>query len=239
MNDPFRKRTTFVHTGHIGDIIAFLPIYRKLGGTSLIIRDDPGMLPMSGFKYDSLKPLLLSQGIETGFSSYGGIDFDMTGWRECYRDDISLMDSQARYVNLVDRRNGHMNIQEPWIRVNADPATKGRIIFNRSHRYRNEKFPWKKVLKHFGDRALFTGTEDEHKDFCEVVGNVEYYKTPSCLQVAEAIEGSDFFVGNQSSSFWIAAALMKPLIQETHVTLKNSIVPYDKAVYCSDGNLDL
>jgi hypothetical protein len=241
MISPFQKKVVFVHTGHIGDIIAFLPVFYGMGGTKLVIRDEePWMEPMFGYKYDSLKPLLESQGIEVSFGSTGGgIDFDMSGWRECYRNDISLMDAQARYVNFVPRNNGHVEIYRPWITVNADPLTKGRVIFNRSHRYRNENFPWKKVLKHFGDRALFTGTENEHKDFCKEVGQVEYYKTPSCLQVAEAIEGSDFFVGNQSSSFWIAAALMKPLIQETHETLKNSVVPYDKAVYCSNGDLDL
>jgi len=238
MESPFIKKRVFSHTGHIGDIIAFIPIYRALHGDFLLVFDDHGMCPMSGYKYDSLKPLLDSQGIPSSMNTDGrSIDYDMSGWRECYKDDISLMDSQARYVHLVPRETGHMNITEPWIKVEADPLTKGRVIFNRSPRYRNKRFPWKDVLNFFGKRALFVGAEYEHQDFCNVVGDVEYYKTPSCLEVAKAIEGADFFVGNQSSAFWIAAALRKPLLQETFPPCPNSIIPYERAWYCFDGNV--
>ena len=63
------KPVRVMHTGHIGDIIAFLPSFQKLGGTHLVIKDEqPWMAPMSGFKYDSLKPLLESQGIKVSFN---------------------------------------------------------------------------------------------------------------------------------------------------------------------------
>jgi len=239
MESPFSRKKVFSHTGHIGDIIAFIPIYRALGGDFLLIFDDAGMLPMTGYKYNSLKPLLDSQGIPNSMNADGkSVDVDMSGWRECYRDDISLIDSQARYVNLVSRKTGHMKINDPWIKVEEDPLTKNRVIFNRSHRYRNDKFPWKDVLHFYGKKALFIGTKEEHEDFCKIVGNVEYYKTPSCLDVAKAIAGSDFFVGNQSSAFWIAASLMKPLLQETFEPCPNSIVSYKNAFYCADGKVD-
>jgi hypothetical protein len=239
MNSPFARKKIFAHTGHIGDVIAFIPIYKALNGSSLLIVDDHGMAPMSGYKYNSLKPLLDSQGIESSMDSQGNsIDIDMSGWRECYKDEISLMDSQARYVNLVPRSDGIMVITEPWLKVDADPLTKGRVILNRSPRYWNNSFPWKKVVKFFGDRALFVGTDYEHSDFCQKFGNVEYYKTESCLEVAKAIEGSDFFVGNQSSSYWIAAGLRKPLLQETFIQAPNSIIPYKGAWYCKDGKVE-
>jgi hypothetical protein len=53
--------------------------------------------------------------------------------------------------------------------------------------------------------------------------------------VAKAISSADFFVGNQSSAFWIAASLMKPLLQETFPPCPNSIIKYDGATYCLDG----
>jgi hypothetical protein len=235
-SSPFLRKKVFAHTGHIGDIIAFIPIYRALNGDFLLVIDDHGMCPMSGYKYNSLKPLLDNQGIPNSMVCNGiSIDYDMSGWRECYKHEISLMDSQARYVNLVSRENGTMNITKPWLKVDADPLTKGRVIFNRSPRYRNEKFPWKDVLNFFGERSLFIGAEHEYDDFCKIVGNVEYYKTPSCLEVAKAIEGADFFVGNQSSSYWIAAGLRKPLLQETSPICPNSIIPYKGATYSTDG----
>jgi hypothetical protein len=236
MYSPFTKKLVFSHTGHIGDIIAFIPIYKALHGDFLLIFDDAGMWPMSGYKYDSLKPLLDSQGIQNSMISDGrSIDYDMSGWRECHKNDISLLDSQARYVNLVPRENGHMIIKEPWIKVDPDPLTKGRIIFNRSPRYWNDSFPWMDVVNFFGERALFIGQESEHADFCQRFGNVEYYKTQNCLDVAKAISSADFFVGNQSSAYWIAASLMKPLLQETFPPCPNSIIPYEGASYCFDG----
>jgi len=202
-----------------------------------MIRDEHWMEPMSGFKYDSLKPLLESQGIEVSFNYATSIDYDMSGWRECYSDHISLTDSQARYVNLVPR-NGKLTINQPWIRVEDDPNGKDRVIFNRTPRYRNPEFNWKKVLKHFGKKALFVGRKEEHEDFCNEIGDVDYYPTENCLDVAKVISASDFFVGNQSSSFWIAAGLRKHLLQETFAPAPNSIVEYQGAWYCLDGKID-
>jgi hypothetical protein len=240
MANPFVKRVNFMHTGHIGDIIAFLPLYQALKGTHLIIRDETWMAPMSGFKYNSLKPLLESQGINVSFNEIvGSLNYDLSGWRECYRDDISLMDAQARYLNLVDRYKGHFKITGPWLKVDKNPKTEGRVIFNRTPRYRNVKFPWDQVLSHFGNKSLFIGTKEEYGAFLNEVGSIDYLPTKSCLEVARAIEGADFFVGNQSSSFWIAAALHKPLLQEVYTIAPNSIVKYEGATYCFDGKLRL
>jgi len=238
MKSPFSRRITFVHTGHIGDIIAFLPVFNAMGGTNLMIRDEPWMIPMSGYKYESLKPLLESQGIEVSFNMASSIDYDVSGWRECYEHTISLIDAQARFLNVVPRGNGYFEVTKPWINVDPDPLTKQRVIINRTHRYRNPNFPWSNVLKHFGDRALFIGTEQEHLSFLCEVGNIEHYKTESCLDVAKAIEGSEFFVGNQSSAFWIAAALHKPLLQEMDLVVTNSVVPFEGAMYPYDCNVD-
>ncbi len=230
-----------VHTGHIGDIIAFLPLFRAVGGEVLAVRDDPGMAPMSGFKYDTLKPLLEHLRIRTLFFSGcgGSIHLDMGNWRECYQHNISLTDAQARYMGLVNRQNGHFEIKGPWIEVDPDPLTKGRVIFNRTPRYRNPNFSWTKVAKHFGDRALFVGTPDEHELYEREVGiPIERYETEDCLAVARAIRGSDFFVGNQSSAFWIAAAMFHPLLQEVDCVVTNSIVRYDGAQYAIDGHID-
>jgi hypothetical protein len=235
---PFLKKKVFLHTGHIGDIIAFLPAFQKLNGTTLLIQDGSHMEPMKGFKFDTLKPLLESQGIETTMQANGiCVDVDVSGWRECYSDHLSLLDAQARFVGAIPR-NKHFTIDSPWIKVSPDRLTKGRVIFNKTPRYPNHKFPWKDVVKHFNSKALFIGTPQEHKEFCALFGNVEYYKTESCLDVAKAIQGADFFVGNQSSSFWIAAALRKPLLQETFEPAPNSIVEYEGAWYCKDGKVE-
>jgi len=136
----------------------------------------------------------------------------------------------------VPRETGHMNITEPWIKVEADPLTKGRVIFNRSPRYRNKRFPWQLIVDKYKGDALFVGTNEEYEDFVYCFGKVERYYTKNCHDVARAISGSRLFVGNQSSAFWIAAALMKPLIQEVFPPAPNSIVKYEGALYLWDNS---
>lgn len=239
MNSPFQKQTTFLHTGHIGDIIAFLPIYYGFNGTRLVIKDDPGMTPMSGFKYNSLKPLLEHQGIKVSFNDASVVDYDMTHWRECYDHHINLMDSQARFINFVPRRTGHVKITKPWINVDQDSNILGKVVFNRSPRYHNPAFNWKRIHEAYRSNAVFIGTEYEYSDFCRDVGKVEYYPTTDCLAVARAINASSLFVGNQSSACWIAMALMKPLIQEVYPLAPNSMVKYDGAIYAFDDKIKL
>ena len=229
----------FQHTGHIGDIIAFLPLFKAMGGKKLYVKDDPGMAPMKGFKFDTMAPLLRNQGIDVEYTvGPNGIDVDMTQWRHWYRDDISLIDSQARCLGLVHERHGHFEVKKPWITVDPDPNTEKRVIFNRTPRYRNPAFPWKELLEYFGDRALFVGTPEEHEIFKREVGQIERYKTADCLAVARAIKGSDYFVGNQSSAFWLAAAMFHPLLQEVDLIAANSMVLFPGATYCRDGKVD-
>jgi hypothetical protein len=240
MNSPFVKKLTFLHTGHIGDIIAFLPIYYGMGGSHLVIKDgDSWMAPMKGFKYNSLKPLLENQGISVSFNDFNVVDYDMTHWRECYEHHISLMDSQARYVNFVPKKTGHVKITEPWLKVDQDSNTLGKIVFNRSPRYHNPAFNWKRIHGAYHKNAVFIGTEYEYADFCRDVGEVEYYPTADCLAVARAISACSLFVGNQSSACWIAMGLMKPLIQEVYPPSPNSIIKYNGAIYGFDDKIKL
>jgi ADP-heptose:LPS heptosyltransferase len=82
------------------------------------------------------------------------------------------------------------------------------------------------------------GTDDEYDDFVRSFGNVARHLTKDCLEVAKAIAASKLYVGNQSSAFWIAAGLRVPLLQEVYEHAPNSIIRYQGAVYCFDGNVD-
>jgi hypothetical protein len=232
-----------LHAGHIGDIIAFLPIYNVIGGTKLYIKDCediPDMVPMSGFKYDTMEPLLSHLGVDVEFNQNPDrIDVDTTSWQKRrYRADMNLMEQQACYLGVIDG-GSKIEVKRGWIDLEGDNNTAGRVIFNRTPRYRNMFFPWEMVARHFGGRALFVGTDEEYDLYLEEVGDIERYEVKDCLGVARAIKGSDYFVGNQSSSFWIAASMFHPLLQETCISCPNSIIHYDKATYYSGGRLDL
>jgi len=233
---------TFLHTGHIGDIIAFLPTIRALGGGKLIIKDhDQSWHPMKGFRYESVKPLLEAQSYITGVEyndNPTGINFDNTHWRLCkgayggYRENMLLSDIQAEYWNA------HISY-DPWINVNASRETKDRIIITRTERYRNYNFPLRKILKHIGNRALYIGTIEEWNAFQnEIEISVEHYKTENLLQVAGAIKGSDMLVCEQSCPWWIAVGMGHKALRSTSWYGADGILKRDNLHYCKTGWVD-
>jgi len=226
----------FLHSGHIGDILAFLPSMKSLGGGELIITDHCGNvhLKMSGFKYDSLELLLASQKYvaKVWFSNdHGGVTHDLRGFRRHWGKG-DLIHMQALELGVTPS-------YEKWLDAKPAKETKGRVVCCRSPRYRNYNFPWRKILKRLGDRAVFIGTDEEHEDMERHTScKIERYQVKNCLDIAEAISGSDLFIGNQSSPYWIAAGLNHPCLQETSPITPDSMIHYDGAVYCLDGNIN-
>ena len=91
------------------------------------------------------------------------------------------------------------------------------------------------IVDQIRDRVVFIGVHDEYGDFVRKFGKVDRLLTNNCLDIAQAIAGSDMFIGNQSSPFWMAAGLHHPLIQETCLDVPDSIVRYEGANYFIDG----
>ena len=225
----------FLHSGHIGDLIAFLPCMRALGGGDLVITDHAGTnLSMEGFKYDSIKPLLEEQDYVSSVSYAKhpeGIDYDVCGFRR-YWGQGSIIEMHAKELGI------EVPNTSAWIKVQPDPTTVGRIVCCRSHRYRNDRFPWAQVVEQYREKIVFIGLYDERGDFINHYGHVDNICVKDLLEMAQLIAGSDLFVGNQSSPFWIAAGLNHPLVQETHQHIRDSVVPYGGAFYSEDGNFD-
>lgn len=222
----------FLHSGHIGDIIAFLPLMRKLGGGHLVITDHNStpQLMMEGFRYESIKPLLEQQDYITGVSfekNVKNIDFDVTGFRR-YWGTGTIVEMQAKELGIEP-------CIEKWLEVKPNLNLQGKIVCCRSTRYRNDSFPWLEIIDKIRDRAVFIGVHDEYGDFVTKFGKIDRILVKNCLEIAEAIAASDLFIGNQSSPFWIAAGLHHPLIQETSIETPDSIVRYQGANYFIDG----
>ena len=222
----------FLHSGHIGDIIAFLPLMRKLGGGHLVITDHSKtpQLMMEGFKYESLKPLLECQDYISGVSFEKhptNIDFDVTGFRKHWGKG-TIIEMQAKELGVEP-------CIEKWLKVEPNLNLQGKIVCCRSTRYRNDSFPWLEIVNRIRDRVVFIGVHDEYGNFVDKFGKVDRFLTINCLDIAQAIAGSDMFIGNQSSPFWIAAGLHHSLIQETCLDVPDSIVRYEGANYFIDG----
>jgi hypothetical protein len=224
----------FLHSGHIGDIIAFLPCMRALGGGHLVITDhnsQPQLL-MEGFKYDSLKPLLEIQPYIDSVSyekNPTNIDHDACGFRR-YWGQYPIIGMQAKMLGIE-----HPSTSQ-WIDVSPDTRTNGRIVCCRSHRYRNDSFPWSKIVDKYRNKIIFIGLYDERGDFVSRFGEVPSIWVNNLLELAQLIYGSAIFIGNQSAPCWIASGLNHPLIQEVHPPLPDSIVSYENTHHSIDGD---
>lgn len=226
----------FFHTGDLGDIIASLPCVRHLNGGEFIIGDVPMRRglgrreTMKGARYEAIKPLLEAQPY-----------IHRVTWEEFPKivtHDFSTMRLSPRFAaqTLAQWQASYLKLQgvdySPWLTVEPNPVAAGRVIVARSPRYHEKGFPWMDILDRIGGRALFVGLPSEHKAFEEEMGcMVEKAPTETLLDVARLIAGADLTIVNQTSTFWIAAALGAPLVQETFRGVTDSVVQRDNARY--------
>ena len=202
----------------------------------MVICSRPDCTAMRGGKFEALRPLLEAQPYIDSVcydDRYNNATYDATGFRKYHGNDENIVTNHALILKVPHPGYGK------WIHVTPNHATAGRVICARSPRYRNYNFPWKAILRRLGHRALFIGTDEEYEDIQKTACRpIERLITPDFLHIAQAIEGADMFIGNQSSPFWVAAGLNKRLIQEVSISIPDSQIPFEGALYPINGYVD-
>lgn len=205
----------FAHHGDYGDIVYSLMAVKRLcdeAQTSCTFYLCPAADTRARLTPDhaeGILPLLRAQ-------SY----IARAEWREKsigVKADVSQRRFYANGFNIADQLCNWLAIpysveHGPWLAAEPNPVAE--VIFSRSHRYRNPRFPWKEVCRRFGGQARFVGTPAEHADFEALVGPIHIVPTPTLLDVAQAIAGCKLFVGNQSCPRAIAEGLKVPVVVE-------------------------
>lgn len=126
---------------------------------------------------------------------------------------------------------------EKWLTAIPDKRSQGKIVINRTARYRNPYMPWLDIVKHYSHRLIFVGLRHEWREFCGHFGYVDFHPTASLLNAVQLIAGSELFIGNQSCAFACAEGLKHPRIQETSLEFPDCI--FGGAQYCIDGTVIL
>src|SRR5688500_17669953 len=151
----------------------------------------------------------------------------------------TLMNAHLRHL-IKTLGIGHgITGKAQWLTADPSPATAGRVVINCTERYRNEFFPWKEIMDHYGSTTLFVGTEREHQIFRDRYGAIEYLPTKNLLELAEVIAGCELFIGNQSVAHAIAEGLKKPLIQETSLSIPDCVFMRPGAQHVDTGKVSL
>ena len=216
--------TSFSHSGDLGDIIYSLPAIRAAGGGLLYLFNNPKKpcTKMTRERMQLIRPLLMLQ-------SY--IE-DVVFWEADEAKDHALNEFRGNMGGhtIADGHLlalGNRNLLErnkAWLCVDYVRGDFP-VIFNRTSRYHNPDFPWKRVWEQYHANAAFIGLRREHEEFCREIGEVKYIETADFLQVARVIAGSRLFVGNQSCPYAIVEGLKVNAILEVSNHYPNCCFP--------------
>lgn len=232
---PASNRSTFYHSGDLGDVIYSLPTIRELGGGDLHLGPDNRTNMQTRAKMTlehmrNIAPLLELQPYIATVSHSPTmperVHYDLNQMRVHLRTsalDLKPGFNLARcYLHAFGI--GLDNDGDPWLTV-TDPRPVAPVVINRSPRYHNKTFRWDRVLAEYRGQLVFVGMKHEHEAFCDEWGRVPYEPTTNLLDLARVIAGSSLFIGNQSCAFSIAEGMKHPAVLELFPSGSNTIFP--------------
>ena len=220
-----KKELSFLHYGHLGDVVNSLPIVKELSKThkcNFYIQAKKPLEPNARhYKYfgdyvfltdsnvDMLLPLFMKQPYIHKVDKYTNqeIDIDLNLIREMPID--FNIDSVRWYFQLT---GVHSDLSVPYLFVVPHKVIKNKVVIIRNARRKNS-FTNYKFLKKY-ENLLFIGLNDEYEDLKKEVPNLEFYDCKDFLEMAEIIKASKFFIGNMSFQYIISEALKVPRLLE-------------------------
>lgn len=224
------------HAGDFGDIIYFLPVIEHHGRGVLYIENAPvgfTRQQLTPEAFAPLVPLLKAQPyIEDVLPFKHGQQIDING------NDFRLYYCGHRHLQEATLLTHGVSIQAKftkWLVVDPKPVAK--VVINKTLRYHNPRFPWKRALELYGQDCVFIGHRSEHEGFCKVFGDVPFYQTSDLLEAARVIAGSQLFIGNQSVCYAIAEGMKHDVIQEVYPPCPNCIFNRSGAIHGHDENV--
>lgn len=229
--------TKYIHSGECGDLVYALPAVKAHGGGTVIGVDRPWTRPNFSGRIMALKRLLEAQDYIESVESWDnqGYDYDFT----CYRTQGDLFgntitERQCRWVDAPIP-----SPDDAWLSVDPDPKTRGKIVISRGERWHGYLFPWKQIVDTFKDKLLFIGLPEDHVNFCKEFGHVTHYQTGDLYDVATAIQGSEIFIGGQSSPNSICEGLKKRSILEVCLGSVDCVFHRKSTTYVYDGSMNI
>jgi hypothetical protein len=220
-----KKELSFLHYGHLGDIINSLSIIQELSkthkcnlyiqankslGTSKHYKNFGDTIFLSDKNVDMILPLLSKQKYFHKVEKYVDqkIDVDLNYVREMplhsRRDDLN------RWYSGMTGIKADFSI--PYLQSEPHLSIKNKIVIIRTIK-RHGWFVNYKFLKNY-DNLLFLGLQNEYENLKKEVPNLEFYDCKDFLEMAKIIKSCKFYLGNVSFGWHIAEALKVPRLLE-------------------------
>lgn len=220
------KEISFLHSGHLGDVINALPIIKELSKThtcNLYLQvNKPLSQDMVGYKHpgdsiwmsdkmvDMVLPLLKYQNYIKKVEKYEDqkIDVDLDLFRKIPMN--FNLDEVRWYFHLTGI---HTDLTVPYLSVEASKTVQNKVVIMRSTRRKNIFINYKFTKKY--DDLVFIGLNHEYEDLKKDIPNLQFQNCKDFLEAAQIIKSSRFFLGNSSFGFTIAEGLKVPRLMES------------------------
>ena len=181
-----KKELSFLHYGHLGDVVCSLPVIKELLKThecNFYIQANKPLPPnarhykhfgdyvfLTDANINLLLPLFMNQTYFHKVDKYRNqeIDIDLNLVRKMpidFRGDLIRWYSQLTGV--------HTDLSAPYLFVEPHKDIKDKVIIMRNTRRKNYLTNYKFLKKY--DNLLFIGLNDEYKDLKKEVPNLEYF----------------------------------------------------------------
>ena len=221
-----KKELSFLHYGHLGDVVCSLPVIKELSKThkcNFYIQTNKPLPPnarhykrfgdhifLTKTNVDMLSPLFMNQPYIHKVDKYTNqeIDIDLNLIREMPID--FNIDSVRWYSQLTGI---HTDLSVPYIFAEPHDVIKNKVTIIRNVRRKNYFINYKFLKKY--ENLLFIGLNDEYEDLKKEVSNLEFYDCKDFLEMAQIIKSSKLFLGNLSFGYTIAEGLKIPRLLES------------------------
>ena len=236
-----KKELSFLHYGHLGDVINSLPVVKELSKThkcNFYIQVKKPLEPnarhykrfgdhvfLTETNVDMLLTLLKSQQYIHKVDKFTNqqIDINFNLIREM---PINLgPDLIRRYFQFTGI---YSDLSTPYLFVEPHKIIKNKVVIIRNTRRKNY-FTNYKFLKKY-ENLLFIGLNDEYEDLKKEVPNLEFYDCKDFLETTQIIKSSKFFLGNLSFGYALAEGLKVPRLLEAGSEFP-LVYPYEKHAY--------
>ena len=225
-----------IHSGNAGDLIYSLPAMRKAAeikgekvhlylrinvpGQYAGMNHPLGNVQMNRNIAEMLTPLLMA----TDFIG----NCEITEQAEQVDYNFDLFRKIHNYTGHISQWYFHVypeltcDLSVP-VEFNLSPGNIAfDIVLNRTSRYHNPTFDYS-ILKPYQERITFVGLPQEFKVISAKLPNIKHYEVDNFYELAQAINGCNLFIGNQSMAFAIAEQMKHPRILEICPTAHNVI----------------
>ena len=221
-----KNEISFLHSGHLGDIINSLPLIKEISKNKkchLFIESNK-LLPLDAQNSDQpfgkyylsessvkkILPLLSKQDYIKKVDVFKNqkIDINLNLFREL---PINFNIDSVRWYFHITGVHGELNI--PYLTNVGFHEIKEKIVIIRTKRRRNYLINYN-FLRNYND-LLFLGLIEEYKELKKDIPNLEFFECKDFLEMAQIINSSKIFIGNLSFGYTLAEGLKKPRLLES------------------------